>query len=100
MVLLLVVDVLPKRVQPVRGKRKSAIPPLPREPPQFRRLRLQPFRRGRLELFDQLRGGHRPGHPDGKMHMIPDTPDAVAFTPDVSRHHSKVGMKSGTQGPT
>jgi hypothetical protein len=92
---LLAGDVLDQRLQIRRPHRKSSISPLPRELRQRWRLCLKPFRRGRLQLRNQLRDICGARQSNGKMHVVRDTPHAIAFAPGVAHNCSQISMKVG-----
>ena len=93
---LLVIDVSQQRIQIPRPNGKCAIPLLPRELRQTRRLRLQPFGRGGFELFHQLRHVRCAGQANGKMNVILHAADPVALAFGVAGNGGKIGIERGT----
>ncbi len=69
---LLTIDVFDQRTQVRRPNRESAIPSLPCELRQFRRLGLKPLGRGRFELFDYLRDILCARQANCKMNVVRD----------------------------
>jgi hypothetical protein len=98
MMCLLSIDVLNQGLQIRRSNGKRAITSLPRELCQRRRLCLQPFRRGRLQLRNHLRDICGARQSDRKMHMVGDTSHAIALASGIAEDRSEAGIELRTHG--
>src|SRR6266702_137563 len=94
---LLGIDVTGQSIQVGWSNGERAVASLPRELRQGRRLGLEPFGRGRFELFHQLRYVRRAGQTNGEMNVVHNTPYAIAFAFGVACDGGKIGVERGTQ---
>ena len=94
----LTIDVLDQRTQISRPNRERSIPSLPRELRQFGRLSLKPLRRGRLELFHNLRDVRSAGQTNREMNVVHDSAHAKAFAFGVASDSSEVRVECRANG--
>lgn len=94
MMRLLPIDVSQQRIQIGRPHRERPITDLPREIRDP--LRLQPSRRGRLQLLHQLRNGLFFTETNRKMDMIGNTPNPVTFASSISCDCREIREQIGT----
>ncbi len=87
------VDVSDECAQIRRADREDAVASLPRKVMQQRGLRLEPLRRGRFQLFDELGDCERSRETDGKVYMIGNAADPITLASLVSRHSREVSMR-------
>lgn len=93
MVRLLRIDVLGQGVQIRRPNGKCAIPSLPCELRQTRRLRFEPFRGRRFELFNQLSHAYGARQSNGEMNMVRNSTNPKALAFGVASDRGEIGMK-------
>jgi len=93
---LLLVDVMNQRIQIGRPYRKRTIPALPRKLCQFGRLTLQPFRRGRFDLRNQVRNIRRAVQSNGEMDVIRNTANAKALALIVADNRCQISVEIGS----
>ena len=93
---LLGIDVLDQHVQVRRSNGERTIPSLPRELRQSGRLGLESFGRGGFELFHQLRYRRCARQANGKMNVVRDSANPIAFTLGVACDGGKLGVERRT----
>jgi hypothetical protein len=87
------IDVTYQRIQIARSYRERTIPSLPRKLRQCGRLALQPFRRGRLHLRNQIRDIRSAIQSNGQMNMIRNTTNAKTLALIIPNNRRQVGAK-------
>ena len=98
MMRLLPVDVRAQRAQ-IRGTNgKHTVPALPLEATELVALRLQPLRRPRLQIADEVCDGQAPRQPNCQMEMIGHAADPITFASGVTNSRCKVGAQVRTHG--
>jgi hypothetical protein len=93
MILFLILDVLDQSLQIRRANGERAVAPLPRKLRQFGRLCFQPFRRRRFQYLHQLRHIHRPGQTNGKMYVVSNSANAIAFAFRIADNRSHIRVE-------
>ena len=92
MMRFLSVDVSNQRIQIGRPNRERAITTLLRK---LRRLALQPFGRGRLDLRNQVRNIRLAIQSNRKMHMVGNAPNTQTFALVISHNSRKIRKQIG-----
>ncbi len=87
------VDVSNQRLQVSWPNRERSITSLPSKLRQPGRLSFEPFGRGRLQLFHQLRYIRRACQSNGKMYVVRNAPHAITLALRIAGNGSKIGVK-------
>lgn len=96
MVCLLPVDVSNQRLPVSRTRRERSIAALPGKPREAGRLGLEPFRRGRFELFHQSRNVRRTFQSNREMDVISNASNAITFAFGVTNDGGEIRIERGT----
>ncbi len=98
MMRLLCIDVLYQHVQIGRPDGKDPIASLPRERRQYRRLRLDPFRRRSFQIADQFCDVRSSRQPDCDMHMVRNASHAITLASGIAAERRKIRIQLPTDG--
>lgn len=90
---LLRVNVADEGVEIGRPHGECTVSALPCELCQFRRLRLEPLRRARLQILDQLCDGDGPREADGQVDVVRNAANPKAFAVDAAYYGCQIGVE-------